>query len=235
MSFWQLPHSPFYLTSRQLSPLQDWSFMSRWFMSCSVDGSTFFTTFSNWCGSDFRSYTSTNDCGRKQGEKLSIQPSKLCTHPCHTKWRTYLTVRKLTVLQVVFFVKGPDAGVRVVVGIFAHTVGETLLRNICWISAVTLRFYFFFICFCHTRTHLAFLTSLKAIKQRNVQSSSWRAELMLLWDICSSVRFQDARLNKSAKMIAFIINYWLMIFLLTFSEVFVFIAYITLSVWWEQV
>lgn len=54
-----------YTNSRQLSPSHDWSFMSRWFMVCRTAGSTFFTMFSNWWGSDFRSYTSTNDWGHR--------------------------------------------------------------------------------------------------------------------------------------------------------------------------
>ncbi len=42
----------------------------------------------------------------------------------------YLAVCKLAVLKVVFAVEGPDAGVGVVVGVFAHAVWETLLKKV---------------------------------------------------------------------------------------------------------
>lgn len=41
----------------------------------------------------------------------------------------YLVVRKLAVLQVGSAAEGPDAGIGVVVGVFAHTVWETLLKK----------------------------------------------------------------------------------------------------------
>lgn len=41
----------------------------------------------------------------------------------------YLAVCKLAVLQVLFTVQGPDAGVGVVVGVFTHAVWKTLLEE----------------------------------------------------------------------------------------------------------
>lgn len=40
----------------------------------------------------------------------------------------YLGVGELAVLEVLLAVQGPDAGVCVVVGVFTHTVWETLLK-----------------------------------------------------------------------------------------------------------
>lgn len=128
---------------RQLSPSQDWSFMSRWFITCRMDGSTFFTTFSSWWGSDFRSYISTNDWRGEQQRRAPYlfsnnrtkdnkKTTKLPPPSPNRLWNTkpsleYLAVCKLAVLQVLTGGDGPHAGVGVVVGVFTHAVWEALL------------------------------------------------------------------------------------------------------------
>ncbi len=67
------PLAQFYLMFRQLSPVQDCSLISFWFMICRSEGSTFFTMFSSWWGSDVRLYTSTNDCKRSQRKFTEVQ------------------------------------------------------------------------------------------------------------------------------------------------------------------
>lgn len=67
------PLAQFYLMFRQLSPVQDCSLISLWFMICRSVGSTFFTMFSSWWGSDVRLYTSTNDCRGSQEKLIKVQ------------------------------------------------------------------------------------------------------------------------------------------------------------------
>lgn len=109
--------------------------MSRWFITCSTDGSTFFTTFSSWWGSDFRSYTSTNDWREKE-QRGAVFPTNQLGATLRRQSLSYLTVCKLAVLQVLPAAEGPDAGVGVVVGVFAHAVWETLLDKAKWLSYI---------------------------------------------------------------------------------------------------
>lgn len=116
----------FYLTFRQLSPVQDSSLISLWFMICRSDGSTFFTMFSSWWGSDVRLYTSTNACRRSQGKFTEVQ-----LKVWSTTWLTcaHLVVCELAVLQVCIL-QSSDAGVCVVEGVFAYAVWEAFLEEI---------------------------------------------------------------------------------------------------------
>lgn len=66
------PDAQFYLMFRQLSPTHDCSLISLWFMLCNRAGSTFFTMFSSWWGSDVRLYTSTNDWKRSREKWMTV-------------------------------------------------------------------------------------------------------------------------------------------------------------------
>ncbi len=93
-------------------------------MICRSDGSTFFTMFSSWWGSDVRLYTSTNACRRSQGRfSLKFGPQR-------PTWRTcaHLVVCELAVLQVCTL-QSSDAGVCVVEGVFAYAVWEAFLEE----------------------------------------------------------------------------------------------------------
>lgn len=82
--------------------------------------------------------------GDTKGQRLSFCFHKAGGPPgCRTESCIYLAVCKLAVLQVAFTVKGPDTGVGVVVGVFAHAVWKTLLEKICWVSAAAKNFYLF--------------------------------------------------------------------------------------------
>lgn len=71
--------------------------------------------------------------GTKKNKNKNQKWASSVTHIVHeypqTRTRIYLAIRKLAVLHVETVVEGPDTGVGVVVGVFAHAVGETLLQE----------------------------------------------------------------------------------------------------------